>query len=166
MFTPPEAYLAQREEQHPTFVEIEEEDDHLAPIWLKLIDGIHDLSSKFFFISIAFFVSLGARIIPDAVIIQIALLILTIIFFWVQKPRRISQRDIRERRLTGLYIFVSTLLIQWDAILLMFFQPVELMGMIFKLWQWIGIGVVLLLAVSLMVFAVIGVPQQQEKRYF
>lgn len=165
MFIPPEAYLARREEPDSAFVE-EVENDHLIPIWLRLIDGIHDLSSKFFFVSIAFFVSLGARVIPDAVIIQITLLVVTVIFFWIQKPARMSRKDIRERRLTGLYIFVSTLLIQWDAILLMFFQPVELMGMVFKLWQWAGFGVLVLLAISLMVFFVIGVPQQQEKRYF
>jgi hypothetical protein len=164
MFTPPEAYYPARREDSPPPTPVEP-DDHLAPVWLKLIDGIHDLSSKGFFISITFFVSLGARIIPDAVIIQLVLLVLTVIFFWIQKPSRASQKDIRDRRLTGVYIFASTLLINWDAILLMFFRPVELAGMIFKLWQWLSFGLVGLVVVGLMILGVMASPQEQE-RYF
>jgi hypothetical protein len=165
MFTPPEAYHPARREDPPP-PPVQTDDDHLAPIWLRLIDGIHDLSSKGFFISTAFFISLGARIIPDAVIIQIALLVLTVIFFWIQKPYKGSQRDIRERRLTGLYIFASTLLINWDAGLLMFFRPVELGGKIFKLWQWLGFGVMGLIVIGLIVAGFMAAPQEQEQRYF
>lgn len=166
MFTPPEAYqhLVRREEPLP--LSVEPIDDHLAPVWLRLIEGIHDLSSKFFFIAVAFFISLGARIIPDAIVIQLALLVLTVIFFWIQKSHKASQRDTRERRLTGLYIFASTLLINWDAILLMFFRPIELMGQIFKLWQWLGFGVLVLLVVGLMVLSLISLDKDKGQQRF
>lgn len=162
MFTP-EAYHSQREESPPS---AEATDDYLAPIWLRLIDGVHDLSSKGFFISTAFFVSLGARIIPDAVIIQVAFLVLTVIFFWIQKPSRASQKDIGDRRLTGVYIFLSTLLINWDAILLIFFRPVELMGKIFELWQWLSFGLLGLVVIGLIIIGVMAARPQEQQRYF
>jgi hypothetical protein len=155
MFLPPSSHHDEPEQSYSPIT---------IPDALSVIDGLHSLSSKGFFVSVGILLVFAARLIPDAWIIVAAIALITVIFFWIQKPSLATQKMIADRRITGCVILLACILANWDALFLLASRPIGFFGVFMKLWQWLSFGT-LFLVVGLMMLVVANTPENKPRSF-